>query len=289
VVVSNAVDLSASTLTLTSVEQITFTEDGDATADDATLAASFISGTSYIIDDDAGSVSANIVVSMDQQALDLSSLQFSADFVDGTDTITVDGTGLGLQMTITGSDQGDLINGGAANDTISGGDGDDTIDGNAGTDTVTGGAGDDIFVMSTGSGSDTITDWTSDGAGGADKISASGALDGGAFSASGAFVAYNGAAAVTDDDIINNASSASITETAAKALFVSGAAAGGVMGIGVGEQVILVNQDDDATDGTDYNAQVFLIDNTAGTISADLLGTLIADGDSAAIVYADFA
>ncbi len=47
--------------------------------------------------------------------------------------------------TITGSDEADIIEGGAGNDTISGGAGADTLYGDAGDDTITGGDGDDTL------------------------------------------------------------------------------------------------------------------------------------------------
>ncbi len=62
--------------------------------------------------------------------------------------------------TLTGSAGDDVITGGFGNDTINGGAGDDVIDGGAGMDMVTGGAGRDLFVLATGMGGNTITDFS---------------------------------------------------------------------------------------------------------------------------------
>jgi len=283
--VGNTVDLSSSTITLTSVEQIEFEEGANAT-DDATLASSFVDGLSIIFDDDDGATSTEVVVSMDETSVDLSGIGFSADFVDGTDFIRVDASSLGLATTIVGSSQGDFVDGSAAVDVINGGLGADTIDGNVGNDVITGGGGADTFVMSTGAGSDTITDWTTT----TDKINVDDALDTGDVTLVGAaLTAFDGTAAASDDEIINLASSAALTETDAAALFDADATDDAdQVSIEDGEQVIFVVQDDDATSGTDYNAQVFLIDNTGDTITADLLGTFTTAGDSSAIVVGDF-
>ena len=63
----------------------------------------------------------------------------NASGLTGTNHITVDGTNLGGDDTITG---------GAGNDVLAGGSGNDTITGGAGTDILTGGLGADTFVMS---------------------------------------------------------------------------------------------------------------------------------------------
>ncbi|MBQ6005783.1 MAG: hypothetical protein IJL14_06015 [Selenomonadaceae bacterium] len=61
--------------------------------------------------------------------------------------------------TILAGDGNDSVNGGAGNDSIVGGDGDDTISGGAGTDTLRGGSGSDVFVWNKGDGSDRIVDY----------------------------------------------------------------------------------------------------------------------------------
>jgi hypothetical protein len=156
--VANTVDLSASTISLTSVEQIEFEEGANAT-DDATLASSFVDGLSVIFTDDDGSTSTEVVVTMDETSVDLSGIGFSSDFVDGTDFIRVDASALGLATTITGSSQGDTVDGSAAGDTISGAGGADTITGGLGADALTGGAGNDNFVLTSGLSRDTVADF----------------------------------------------------------------------------------------------------------------------------------
>ncbi|MGD1902664.1 MAG: spondin domain-containing protein [Geitlerinemataceae cyanobacterium] len=84
--------------------------------------------------------------------------------LDGDDTIAggnsadvlVGNTG---NDTISGGAGADLIRGGRGNDAIDGGIDDDIIWGDIGSDTLTGGAGEDIFLLRSGDGSDTITDF----------------------------------------------------------------------------------------------------------------------------------
>jgi len=73
----------------------------------------------------------------------------------GTTNIT---TGNGNDTFNSGSGA-DTIVAGAGNDTVNGGAGDDFITGGLGTDTLTGGAGADDFILSAGTGLDTITDF----------------------------------------------------------------------------------------------------------------------------------
>ena len=61
--------------------------------------------------------------------------------------------------TLIGSDADDKLYGGAGDDTLSGGGGSDALWGGAGDDTLTGGAGEDYFYISSGFGSDIITDF----------------------------------------------------------------------------------------------------------------------------------
>jgi Ca2+-binding RTX toxin-like protein len=53
----------------------------------------------------------------------------------------------------------DLLFGGAGKDQLNGGDGADRVDGGAGVDIVGGGLGADVFVLATGTGRDTVTDF----------------------------------------------------------------------------------------------------------------------------------
>ncbi|MCJ7873332.1 DUF4214 domain-containing protein [Phaeobacter sp. J2-8] len=70
--------------------------------------------------------------------------------------------------TFEGSDEGEDVSGGAGDDLLNGNGGDDTLNGSTGTDTINGGAGNDeltggndvdTFVVTLGSGNDTITDF----------------------------------------------------------------------------------------------------------------------------------
>ena len=54
----------------------------------------------------------------------------------------------------------DILYGGSGADILTASDGDDTLDGGTGADTLTGGAGIDTFVIRSGDGGDTITDFT---------------------------------------------------------------------------------------------------------------------------------
>ncbi len=60
---------------------------------------------------------------------------------------------------IRGNARGDVIHGGNGRDRISGGGGNDLIIGGVGNDTLTGGPGNDRFVLATGAGHDTISDY----------------------------------------------------------------------------------------------------------------------------------
>lgn len=145
-----ALDLSAKTLDLTSVEQITYDDGAD-------LSASFISGKTFLIDSTAGGDDLNIV--MNQASVDLSNLAFTTGHAD--DTVTVDASAVGLATTITGTSQVDVITGGAGADTINAGKGDDTVTGGAGADVITLGAGTDTVVLDdvTAGGIDVIKDF----------------------------------------------------------------------------------------------------------------------------------
>lgn len=61
---------------------------------------------------------------------------------------------------ILGDDGNDTLTGLDGNDTMDGGQGDDVLNGGLGSDVLTGDLGDDIFVIGTGKGPDTITDFT---------------------------------------------------------------------------------------------------------------------------------
>ena len=162
------VDLSASNLTLTSVEQILLTGGGSTQK----IAASDVSGASLKLKED-GTGTAVFTVVADQATINLSNFTFASSFASGTDSVVVNASSFGSAVTvtgtsgtdsITGSDVNDNLSGGASADTISGGTGNDTINGGAGADTLTGGAGDDEFDYfesgtSTEASMDKITDY----------------------------------------------------------------------------------------------------------------------------------
>lgn len=149
-------DFSAKTLDLTSVESFKLT---GAT----TLAASYLSGKTFLIATDAGADGDNLVVSVDQATTNVSTLAFASS-MGAADLVVIDGSVLGaLAQNITGSSHNDVITGGSGADTISGGAGADTIKGGAGNDVLTGGTGADKFqfsaITTADNGKDTVTDF----------------------------------------------------------------------------------------------------------------------------------
>ncbi|WP_017721297.1 DUF4347 domain-containing protein [Kamptonema formosum] len=60
---------------------------------------------------------------------------------------------------LDGGEGSDTLNGGQDNDTLTGGSGSDVLSGDRGSDFLTGGAGGDVFVLKSGSGSDTVADF----------------------------------------------------------------------------------------------------------------------------------
>lgn len=60
---------------------------------------------------------------------------------------------------MSGEGGDDTLYGGDAGDVMSGGEGNDRLDGGSGNDAISGGAGNDTFVVSSGTGTDTITDF----------------------------------------------------------------------------------------------------------------------------------
>ena len=162
------VDLSASNLTLTSVERILLTGGGNTQK----IAASDVSGATLQVAED-GTGTAVFTVVADQSTINLSNFTFASSFATGTDSIVVNASSFGPGVTvtgtsgndsITGSNVDDNLSGGASADTISGGTGNDIINGGAGADTLTGGAGDDEFDYftagtSTEASMDKITDY----------------------------------------------------------------------------------------------------------------------------------
>jgi hypothetical protein len=125
------VDLSASTLNLTSVEQIQLVGGGLT----QTLAASYITGKSFLISESGGG-NADLTISMDQTSVDLSGLGFASSFETVNDGITINASGLGLSATIVGSAADDTITGTSGADSITAGGGADTINAGGGADTI---------------------------------------------------------------------------------------------------------------------------------------------------------
>ena len=161
------VDLSASNLTLTSVERILLTGGGTTQK----IAASDVSGATLQLAEN-GTGTAVFTVVADQTTINLSNFTFASSFASGTDSVVVNAsssssgvtvTGTSSDDTITGSNANDTLSGGASADTISGGTGNDTINGGSGADTLTGGAGDDEFDFASGTSTeasmDKITDY----------------------------------------------------------------------------------------------------------------------------------
>ncbi len=81
-----------------------------------------------------------------------------------TGTAATDGTGNGLNNSITGNAGANILSGLAGNDTLKGGEGDDRLNGGAGKDVLTGGLGADSFVfdtLETSANKDTVKDFVS--------------------------------------------------------------------------------------------------------------------------------
>ena len=160
------VDLSASNLTLTSIENIKMVGGGASPK----IAASDVSGGAFKIYE-TGAGTGILTVTVDQTTVNLSGFTFDSSFAIGTDSIAVDAsnsaagvniTGTIGNDTITGSNANDTLNGGDAADVISGGTGDDTIVGGNGADTLSGGAGDDEFDFTSGTSTEASMDKIND-------------------------------------------------------------------------------------------------------------------------------
>ncbi len=76
-------------------------------------------------------------------------------------------------VTLDGAGGNDTLTGGTGNDTLIGGTGNDTLTGGAGNDTLIGGAGTDTFGFALGFGTDLITDFDANAAGGQDLLNVS--------------------------------------------------------------------------------------------------------------------
>jgi len=129
--INAGVDLSASVIALTSVEQIEVVGAGAAT----TIAATDVTGKTFIIAE-SGAGTGTLTINMDASTVDISNFGFATSFATGTDTIVMNGSTLGLSATITGSSGDDRISGSATGDILTGGAGVDIIASGAGADVI---------------------------------------------------------------------------------------------------------------------------------------------------------
>lgn len=139
----------------------------------------------------------------------------------------------------------------------------------------------DVFVFGAAEDDATITSFATAGV---DRLNVDAVLDAATGIAGAAAVAFdqtNDTAA--DNSVIITSGEADLDAAGAVALFADDAdgEADGKMDISDGEQFILVHNDDDAGE----DSQVWLIDNTGGTITADLIVTLVGKVD---VDFADF-
>jgi hypothetical protein len=149
ITLNNTVDISDSTVTLTSVEIIDL-------ADAASVSSDLVSGNSFIIDGVNGTTN-DLTVIVDATTVDLSGLAFTSDASEATDNIVLDGSGNAVSITLTGSSILDNITGGTGSDTIVAGGGADIVIGGTGGDTIdlteSTSAADDVRFTDTGEGS----------------------------------------------------------------------------------------------------------------------------------------
>jgi Bacterial Ig domain/RTX calcium-binding nonapeptide repeat (4 copies) len=141
------------TLTDSSDDFITFTP-----SDDFTGNASF----SYTLSDGKATTTGTVTVAVAAVA------GINRNGGNGIDTLN-GGAG---KDTLSGGNGNDILNGNAGGDILNGDNGDDLLNGGAGNDTLTGGNGADRFVIASGAGTDTITDFKK----GTDLIALSGGL-----------------------------------------------------------------------------------------------------------------
>jgi Ca2+-binding RTX toxin-like protein len=136
------------TYTATGYERIEINNDGGADATDGKFSVSHLSVES-----------ANAGTSVDM-SFGIQLTDADGDFTTANLNVTVEPSALSGNDTITGSLNADTLYGGAGNDTISGLGGNDILIGGSGDDILSGGAGADRFVLTSGGGNDTITDFT---------------------------------------------------------------------------------------------------------------------------------
>jgi hypothetical protein len=221
---ANTVNISASTVNLTSVEQITI-------AGAATVGSALVDTASLIIN---GGANSDLTVIVADSEIDLSSLAFTTAMQDADDSVIMDGSGNALSQaftgssihdTITGGTGADVINGGAGADILAGGTGDDTLNGGTGADqftvtggreAITGGLGVDNTIMTANAGSVHFTDFDFGGGAGNDNLTltASAVIKDAAGNAGAVSTGVNGGAvavaAVAADTAIGNAVTAEL-------------------------------------------------------------------------------
>lgn len=121
---------------------------GTALADDIT--GSDLPVEVYVLlggDDTLDGAGGHDVVSYDQAGMGAVSVDLGAGTATGTWTGQAFVHSLRNVEGVMGSDQGDMLRGGAEGSDLSGGNGDDTLNGGAGNDTLSGGAGTDIAIL----------------------------------------------------------------------------------------------------------------------------------------------
>jgi Ca2+-binding RTX toxin-like protein len=119
----------------------------------------------YIVDSTGDRVSENAVEGTDLvQSSSIYTLGNNVENLTLTGTTAINGTGNGLNNSLTGNSANNLLSGAAGDDTLNGDSGLDTLIGGTGADSLTGGGGADTFRLALAdsqiaTGTDTITDF----------------------------------------------------------------------------------------------------------------------------------
>ena len=105
------------------------------------------------------------------------------------------------------------------------------------------------------------------------------------------FTTYDGTKTAEDDHIVNLAQDSAIAKADdVVALFEgNGGTSDSKMLLDTDDTTFLVVQDNDASAGDDFDAQLWLVDNDDGTIAATLIGTVYDANDSESLAFNDFA
>lgn len=221
----------------------------------ATFTAAQVTGQTLTLQGTAAAGNSTVVVNALAAPLDLSNLAAGANFTSGTDILTINATAL-TNANITGSGSAETIVGNTGNDILLGGAANDSISGNNGTDSITGGIGNDainlngtgsdrVIYTATGDGGDTLTNFLSGAAAGADVV---------AFTSAG----FAGAAAAGTAAVTNVGVTAAGTANAAR------------ISIGTTAQLQTLNA---------ASANRFFVDTTANTLVYDGDGNFNSAGD----------